>query len=95
MISIMATIHISEADFARDMTALLGRVVDGTEIVIERGEFPIAIVKRPAQPHMRLLSESLRIAQQQGSTAKLDGGFGNDLKAVIDSHPEPFKNPWE
>ena len=44
---------------------------------------------------LRRLSESLRLAKDHGSTVTLDGEFGRDLEAVVESHPEPLKNPWD
>jgi hypothetical protein len=42
-----------------------------------------------------VLSESLRLAKERGSTATLDGSFASDLEAVIASHLEPLNNPWD
>jgi hypothetical protein len=44
---------------------------------------------------VRLLSESLRILKERGSSVILDGDFGRDLEAAINSHPESLQNPWE
>jgi hypothetical protein len=47
-------------------------------------------------PRPRLLSESLQILKERGSTVTLDGDFGHDLEQVIDSHREPLNPPaWE
>jgi antitoxin (DNA-binding transcriptional repressor) of toxin-antitoxin stability system len=88
-------IHVSEAEAASDFAELLARVRAGAEVVIERGKLPVAIV-RPAEPHVRLLSESLRLAQEHASTATLDGAFARDLEAAINSYREPLNRPeWE
>jgi hypothetical protein len=91
----MATIHISEAEAARDFAGLMAHVRLGAEIVIEFETRAVAIV-RPAVPAGpgRLLSESLRLAKEHGSTVTLDGDFARDLEAVVNSHPEPLENPW-
>jgi len=53
-------------------------------------------VLRPAEPHVRLLSESLRLAKEHASTATLDGAFARDLEAAINSHREPLNPPaWD
>ena len=45
---------------------------------------------------IRLLSESLKILKERGSTITLDSEFGSDLEAVIDSHREPLNPPaWD
>jgi prevent-host-death family protein len=90
-------IHISEEEAARDFTSLLNRVRAGSEVVIESeaGKLPVAVV-RPAEPHVRLLSESLRLAKEHASTATLDGDFARDLEAAVNSHREPLNPPaWD
>lgn len=90
-------IHISEEEAARDFAGVLARVRAGAEVVIEseRGKSPVAVV-RPAEPHVRLLSESLRLAKEHASAATLDGDFGRDLEAAINSHREPLNPPaWD
>ncbi len=88
-------IHISEAEAASDFGKLLERVRTGAEVVIESDKLPIAVV-RPAEPHVRLLSESLRLAREHGSTATMDADFARDVEAAIASHREPLDPPaWD
>jgi prevent-host-death family protein len=88
-------IHISDAEAASDFASLLDRVRAGAEIVIEHDARPVAVV-RPAEPHVRLLSESLRLAREHGSTATLDPDFAKDVEAAVDSHREPLNPPaWD
>jgi len=88
-------IHISEEEASSDFAGLLARVRAGAEVVIESGKLPVAVV-RPAEPHIRLLSESLRLAKEHASTATLDGDFASDLEAAINSHREPLNPPaWD
>ncbi|PYU66244.1 MAG: hypothetical protein DMG49_22605 [Acidobacteria bacterium] len=88
-------IHISDAEAASDFASLLDRVREGAEVVIEHDARPVAVV-RPAEPQVRLLSESLRLAREHGSTATLDGDFARDLEEVINSHREPLNPPaWD
>ena len=75
-------IHISEAEAANDFSSLLARLRAGAEVVV-----------RPAEPQVRLLSESLRLAKEHGSKATLDEGFGHDLEEIINSHREPLTPP--
>lgn len=83
-------IRISDEEAARDFAGLMSRVRAGAEVVIESecGKLPVATV-RPAEPPVRLLSESLRLARAHASTATLDGDFARDLEAAINSHREP------
>jgi antitoxin (DNA-binding transcriptional repressor) of toxin-antitoxin stability system len=86
---------MSEAEAASDFPALLARVQAGSEFVIERHAQPVTVI-RPAEPHVRLLSESLRLAKAHGSKATLDGDFGRDLEDVVRSHREPLDPPaWD
>ena len=88
-------IRISEAEATSDFPSLLARVRAGAEIVIERDTEAVAII-RPTEPHVRLLSGSLRLAQGRGSNATLDGDFGRDLERVVMSHHEPLNPPaWD
>ena len=88
-------IHISEAEAASDFAGLLARVRAGAEVVIESDKLPIAVV-RPAEPNVRLLSESLRLAREHASTATMDADFARDVEAAINSHREPLDPPaWD
>jgi antitoxin (DNA-binding transcriptional repressor) of toxin-antitoxin stability system len=78
-------IHISEAEDADNFSSLLARVKAGAEVVIERDDEPVAVL-RPAAPVRRLISESIALAEAHASTAKLDGNFGRDLEDAINRH---------
>ena len=65
------------------------------EIVIERNAEGVAVL-RAAGPNIRLLSESLRLANERGSNATLDDEFGRDLETFVSSHREPLTPPaWD
>ena len=88
-------IHLSDLEAKSDFGAVLDRVRRGTEVVIENNSRPVALVI-PAEPRVRLLSESLRLAREHGSTATLDEDFAKDVAAAIESHREPLKPPaWD
>lgn len=90
-----AGLHISEAEAGSDFRSLLARVRAGAEIVIERDAEAVAVI-RPAEPHVRLLSESLRLAKEHDSSATLDGDLARDLEEVVKSHREPLNPPaWD
>jgi antitoxin (DNA-binding transcriptional repressor) of toxin-antitoxin stability system len=91
----MAVIHISRAEAASDFDGLLALAANGDEVFIEANERVVARLLPADAPRPRLLSESLRILKQRGSTVTLDGEFGRDLEVVIASHSEPLKNPWD
>jgi antitoxin (DNA-binding transcriptional repressor) of toxin-antitoxin stability system len=90
-------IHMSEAEAAAtDIAALLKRVDEGAEIVIERESRPPAILRSEDARPGRLLSESIALAEAHGSTVTLDGDFGRDLEEIVKSHSEPLDSPeWD
>jgi antitoxin (DNA-binding transcriptional repressor) of toxin-antitoxin stability system len=45
----MDTVHMSEAELARDLHAVLAKVQQGFEIVIEQDNRPVAVIKAPSQ----------------------------------------------
>ena len=92
----MATIHIPEAEAARDFSAVLAHIDEGSEVIIERDALPVAVIHPPVKRPGLLLSEILARAEARGSKATLDGDFGRDLEDVISSHTEPMNPPeWD
>jgi antitoxin (DNA-binding transcriptional repressor) of toxin-antitoxin stability system len=88
-------VHVTEAEAAKDFASVMSKVRAGAEVVIEKDARPVAVVK-PPEPVLRLLSESLRLAREHGSTATLDGGFAKDVEEAIESHREPLDPPaWD
>ena len=63
IIESMATIHISEAEAARDFAGLIAKVRAGAEIVIENGSLPPAIL-RSEFPARRTVSECIELARK-------------------------------
>ena len=70
-------IHVSEAEAESHFRELMAKVRAGAETVIEENGRPVAILRQIAEPPGRLLSESLRLAQEHGSTVT----FGWRLRA--------------
>jgi antitoxin (DNA-binding transcriptional repressor) of toxin-antitoxin stability system len=97
----MATVHMSEAELARDLHAALAKVQQGVEIVIEQDHRPVAVLKPPAPIRPgRKLSEC--IAMAKAYEAKLDYApipdedFAQDVQAGIDSRRDSFEPPaWD
>ncbi|MGC1650973.1 MAG: hypothetical protein WA741_34540 [Candidatus Sulfotelmatobacter sp.] len=91
-------IHISEAEAASDFAGVLARVREGAEVVIESGKLPVAVV-RPAESHVRLLSESIALAKahakELGYEPTLDPDFASDLEDIIKSRKPREISSWE
>jgi len=47
MIMNMGTLHISEAELARDPYAVLAKVEEGVEVIVDRDHRPVATIKTP------------------------------------------------
>ena len=90
----MARVHMTEAELARDVHAVLDKVRNGAEIVIEQDHRPVAVIKTPHGTG-RMLSECIALAEAHGSTATLDPDFGKDLEDIIQSRQEPLASRWD
>jgi len=92
----MAVVHISRSEAASDFDGLMARAANGDEIHIEFNARVVAKLLPADAPRPRLLSESLKILKERGSTATLDGEFGSDLDETVRSHREPLNPPaWD
>jgi antitoxin (DNA-binding transcriptional repressor) of toxin-antitoxin stability system len=92
----MATIHIPEAEAARDFAALMAHVSAGSEVVIERDAQPVAVVSPPVKRPGRMLSEVIALLEARGSTVTVDEDFARDVEAAIEAHREPMDPPaWD
>ena len=95
MIEDMAQVHMSEAELARDLHAVLEKVRQGAEVIVERDAKPVAVIKAP-QFRGRPIDECIAMARARGSHATLDEDFAKDLEEIINSHHEPLNPPaWD
>ncbi len=91
----METVHITEAELARDTHAVLAKVQEGVEVIVEQDHRPVAVIHTPQRSGKRI-SEILHEAKERNSTAILDPDLGKDLESVIASHQQPWNPPsWE
>lgn len=87
-------LHITEADLARDVRAILQRVETGAEIIIERDAQPVAVL-RSAVPPRRKISECIALLSDD-SSAIIDPEFAKDVEAAIAAHREPLEpSAWD
>lgn len=79
-------VHVSEADAARDLAAILQRVQAGVEIVIERDAQPVAVI-RAAPPARRTISECIALAEahekETGAAPVLDPDFAAEVEEIV------------
>lgn len=97
----MASVHMSEAELARDLHAVLARVQQGVEVVIEQDDRPVAVLKpsESARPG-RKLSECIALAKayeaRLGCAPIPDEDFAKDVQAGIDARRDSFEPPaWD
>ncbi len=95
---VMAVIHISEAEAARDFAGLLARVRAGVEVVIENGSMTVAVLHAPTPPR-RSISESIALAEARskelGYTPTMDAAYASDLEEIIDNRKPRDRSAWD
>jgi hypothetical protein len=99
MIEEMATVRITEAELARDIHAVLAKVQEGIEVIVEQDHRPVAVIKTPRGPG-RKISECIALAkaheEELGYAPAPDADFAKDVQAAIDAHREPLNPPaWD
>ncbi len=94
----MATIHMSEIEAASDFPAVMARVREGAEVVIESGHQPVAIL-RPAEIPFRTISESIAIidaiSRERGYEAVMDPDFAAAVEERIRSRKPRDRSAYE
>lgn len=97
----MPTVHMSEAEVARDLHAVLVKVQQGVEVVIEQDHRPVAVLKAPHHGGPgRKLSECVALAkayeEKLGYAPIPDPDFARDVQAGIDLRRDSFEPPeWD
>jgi antitoxin (DNA-binding transcriptional repressor) of toxin-antitoxin stability system len=99
MIEDMAQLHMTEAEAARDFHAVLARVREGAEVVVERDHRPVAVIRAPQGPG-RPIAECIAIAkayeERLGYAPIPDADFAKDVGAGIEAHREPLDlSAWD
>src|SRR5688572_13803357 len=100
MIENMSTVRITETELARDVHAVLEKVQQGVEVIVEQDHRPVAVIKTPPPAPGRKISECIALAKayedKLGYRPVPDPDFAKDLEAAIDAHREPLTPPsWD
>jgi antitoxin (DNA-binding transcriptional repressor) of toxin-antitoxin stability system len=94
----MATIHISEADAARDFAGLMARVRAGVEVVIDDASPAVKLSIIAARPG-RLLSESIALAEahakELGYEPVMDAEFAADMEEIVRNRKPRDTSAWD
>jgi antitoxin (DNA-binding transcriptional repressor) of toxin-antitoxin stability system len=98
MIEVMEQIHMTEAEVTRDFAAVLERVRQGVEVVVEQDHQAVAVL-RPAAPPRRTISECIALAErfekERGYAVTLDPDFAADVEEFIRNR-QPWNPPtWD
>ena len=89
------TVHMTEAELARDVHAVLEKVRQGVEVVIEEGNRPVAVLKAP-QAGGRKIPDVIAALEAVQASAVVDEDFARDVEDGIKSHREPWRPPsWD
>ena len=94
----MATIHISEAEAARDFAGLMARVRTGVEVVIDDASPAVKLSIVAARPG-RLLSESIALAEahakELGYEPVMDAEFAADMEKTVRNRKPRATSAWD
>jgi antitoxin (DNA-binding transcriptional repressor) of toxin-antitoxin stability system len=86
-------VHVSSTEALRGIAAILERVENGAEVIVEKGHRAVALIQ-PAPEPGRLLSECIALAKahedKMGYAPTLDDGFGEDLQEIIAGRQAPL-----
>ena len=99
----MDTVRMNEAEVARDLHAVLDKVQQGIEVVIEQDHRSVAVLRQsPSQGKLgRKLSECIALAkayeEKLGYAPIPDAAdFARDVQAGIDARRDSFEPPeWD
>jgi hypothetical protein len=85
-------LHVSKAGVVKDIAAVLEKVRQGSEVVIEHNHLPIAVSK-PSMLIGRPISEVIAELKVRRSNAVIDDDFARDIEAGIAAHRQPWTLP--
>ena len=89
---------MTAAELVQNFAAVLEKVRQGAEVVVEQDRQPVAVL-RPAAPPHRTISECIALAEQRqkerGYAVSLDPDFAADLEQIVRKR-QPWSPPaWD
>jgi antitoxin (DNA-binding transcriptional repressor) of toxin-antitoxin stability system len=84
----------AEAEVVKDIQAVLEKVRQGAEVIVEQDDRTVAIIK-PVKGPGRPIDECIALAKASGSAATLDEDFVKDLDEIIASRQPLDTSAWE
>lgn len=86
---------MTEAEVVNNIADVMRKVRQGSEIIIEQGDRPVAVI-RPTKPAGRMISDVIADLKARGSTAAIDDDFARDIEEGIKAHRKPWDPPsWD
>jgi len=89
---------MTEAEVSSDFAAVLRRVGNGEEIVVDRNGHAVAVI-RPAGDEPRTLSDLIALAQQRekdrGYAVVLDEDYAADVEQIVRERKPWAPRSWE
>ena len=90
----MAQVHMTEAEVTKDFAAVLEKVRQGTEIVIEEGYRTVAVIS-PVKGPGRPINECIALAKEHGPGATLDEDYAHDLEQIVAGRKPLDASVWD
>jgi antitoxin (DNA-binding transcriptional repressor) of toxin-antitoxin stability system len=88
----MAVLHITEAELARDLHAVLEKARNGMEVVVAEDHRPVVVIQ--ASPMKgRMISEVIAALEASGANATVDEDFARDVEEAVNLYREPWNPP--
>ena len=99
MIEIMSIVRITETELARDLHAVLEKVQQGVEIIVEQDHRPVAVIrspKRSGRPISECIAAAKAYEDKLGYRPIPDPDFAKDVEDGIRERSQPFNPPpWD
>jgi hypothetical protein len=94
----MAQVHMTEAELARDLHAVLEKVRQGAEVIVERDAQPVAVIRAP-EFRGRSIDACIALAKQRekdrGQAVTLDPEFAADVEQIVRNRKPWIPPSWE
>src|ERR1019366_8249163 len=99
MIESMAQLHMTEAELARDLHAVLERVCQGAEVVVEEGHRRVALIKPvegPGRPTVKALQVgSRRLTARRRESPTANSPVPERLRSPRRLRAQSIRGGWE
>ena len=91
-------LRVAEADVLKDMATILKCVESGTEVVVQRNNRPVAVI-RPADTLNCSLDQAIELAktdeERSGQPPTLDPDFAADVQEIVSNRKPRNGRSWD